>query len=133
MVNKNYKLKKQYKVAIADDHYLFTSGVKILLENDGFFLVTLIAHNGQELIEKLELSYNFDLILLDITMPILDGIETTKLIRKKWDNSVIVALTMHEDRKTIKQFMDSGGNLLLCKDIPPSELIENLLMIVKKE
>ncbi len=122
---------KKYNVAIADDHHLFTSGIKILLESEGIFLVTIIAHNGQELIDNLSISYDIDLILLDISMPILNGIETTKLIREKWGNVLIVALTMHDDSRTIKQFLDSGGNLFLCKAIPTDELISNLLKIIK--
>lgn len=123
---------KQYRIAIADDHRLLTGAFKTILEADGKFLVDIIAHDGQELITKLESNIYIDVILIDINMPVLNGIEATKLIREKWGNIIIIALTMYTDHNIKQEFMDNGGNLFLSKTLTPEELIENLIRTITK-
>jgi len=122
---------RPYKIAIADDHQFVRNAVKLFLEQDGIFTVMVIAQNGQELIDKLGSSVELDLILTDIKMPILDGIEATKLIREKGHTVSIVGLSCYYKQDMEKQFMESGGNLFLNKNIEPNELIENLINSIR--
>ena len=125
-----HKSFKQYRIAITDDHQLIASALKSMLEADGRFLVDIVAHDGQELIDKLESQIYVDAILIDINMPVLNGIEATKLIKAKWGKIIIIALTAYDGIKIKQEFMNSGGDLFLNKFLTPEELIENLITTI---
>lgn len=111
------------KVAIADDHQIFRKGVILSLRQYNNIKFVLEAENGEDLIQKV--SDNIDppeVILMDLKMPVKDGIETTKYLNKHFPAIRIIILTMYEDERFVGHLMDSGANGYLLKSTEPSEI-----------
>ncbi|MCW5914164.1 MAG: response regulator transcription factor [Chitinophagaceae bacterium] len=111
------------KVAIADDHQIFRSGVILSLKPYNHIKFVLEASNGQELIDGIEKDIP-DIVLLDLRMPEMDGIETTKYLNKHYPQIRILILTMFEDERFVGHLMDSGANGYLLKSTDPSEIVQ---------
>ena len=110
------------KVLIADDHNLFRSGIIRLLKEHKHIQILGEAENGDELIRKyFELSP--DLILADIAMPVLTGLEAVRKIKEKDPDAKALFLSMHEGDEYIYKAVKSGGSGLINKSILESELI----------
>jgi DNA-binding NarL/FixJ family response regulator len=109
------------KVAIADDHKIFRKGVILSLRPYHNIKFVLEAENGEELIQGVE-SAKPDIILMDLKMPVKDGIETTKYLNKHYPAIRILILTMYEDERFVGHLMDSGANGYLLKSTDPEEI-----------
>jgi len=109
------------KVAIADDHKIFRKGVILSLRQYTTIKFVQEADNGQDLIDGLAES-NPEVILMDLKMPVKDGIETTKYINKHFPSIRIIILTMYEDERFVGHLMDSGANGYLLKSTDPGEI-----------
>lgn len=110
-------------IVIADDHKLFRKGVRALLEDFDFIGKIYEAANGVELLELLNQADPLpDLILLDIQMPVMDGIEALKKIRKEFPGQKVVILTMEDDKQFILHLIMEGVNGYLLKNTEPEEL-----------
>ncbi len=109
------------KVAIADDHKIFRKGVILSLRQYTNIKFVQEADNGQDLIDGLAESVP-DVILMDLKMPIKDGIETTKYVNKNFPGIRIIILTMYEDERFVGHLMDSGANGYLLKSTDPAEI-----------
>jgi len=109
------------KVAIADDHKIFRKGVILSLRQYTNIKFVQEAENGQELIDGL-IESNPDIVLMDLKMPVKDGIETTKYINKHFPSVRIIILTMYEDERFVGHLMDSGANGYLLKSTEPAEI-----------
>jgi DNA-binding NarL/FixJ family response regulator len=109
------------KVAIADDHQIFRRGVILSLRPYHNIKFVLEAENGEELIQGVE-SAKPDIILMDLKMPVKDGIETTKYLNKHYPAIRILILTMYEDERFVGHLMDSGANGYLLKSTDPEEI-----------
>ena len=103
------------KVAIADDHILFRAGVKTALAAKKDIELIAEADNGVQLLEKLS-STHPDVILLDIQMPVMDGIAALPEIRKLYPLVRVVVLSMYNDHTMISKLMEIGANAYLAKD-----------------
>ena len=113
------------KVAIADDHKIFRKGVILSLRQYTNLRFVLEAENGDDLIQQVSSidAENFpEVILMDLKMPVKDGIETTKYMNKHFPNIRIIILTMYEDERFVGHLMDSGANGYLLKSTEPSEI-----------
>ena len=111
------------KVAIADDHQIFRSGVILSLKPYSHIKFVLETNNGQELIDGIEKDIP-DIVLLDLRMPKMDGIKTTKYLNKHYPQIRILILTMFEDERFVGHLMDSGANGYLLKSTDPSEIVQ---------
>ena len=121
------------KVAIADDHKIFRKGVIISLRHFSNIHFILEAENGQELLDKLEIATEKpDVILMDLRMPVKDGIETTKHISKFYPEIMVIVLTMHEDEKFVIHLMENGANGYLLKSTEPDEIKKAIIEVVQK-
>lgn len=109
------------KVAIADDHKIFRKGVILSLRQYNNIKFVLEADNGEDLIKGLEAAAP-DIILMDLKMPVKDGIETTKHVNKYFPEIRVIILTMYEDERFVGHLMDSGANGYLLKSTDPAEI-----------
>ncbi len=88
-------------VAIADDHTLMRTGLVSLIANTPHYRICIQAENGKDLLDQIDRVGLPDIILLDISMPVMDGFETMTLLKKKYANPKVIALTMHDHPDTI--------------------------------
>lgn len=119
------------KVAIADDHKIFRKGVILSLRPFTNIKFVQEAENGSELIDGLEESLP-DVILMDLRMPVKDGIEATKSIAKSHPNVHIIILTMFEDERFVSHLMEIGANGYLLKSADPSEIRRAIMEVFEK-
>ena len=103
------------KVAIADDHALFRTGVKTSLSAKSDIQMVAEAENGMQLLNLLK-HVKPDVILLDIQMPIMDGLTTLPEIKKLYPDVRVIMLSMHNDHSVISRMMEIGANSYLTKD-----------------
>lgn len=116
-------------VAIADDHKIFRKGVILSLKTYHNLRFVLEAENGEELIKGLE-TVKPDIVLMDLKMPIKDGIETTKYLNKHYPDIRILILTMFEDERFVGHLMDSGANGYLLKSTEPAEIKQGIMDVM---
>jgi DNA-binding NarL/FixJ family response regulator len=110
------------KVVLVDDHRLFRKGIEGLINNFSGYTVIWEAENGKEFIQKLSHQNMPDVVLLDISMPIMDGYETAQWMEQRYPDVRILALSMHNDDETIMKMLKSGVNGYVLKNAEPTEL-----------
>src|SRR5687767_2187592 len=103
------------KVAIADDHTLFRTGVKMSLSARKDIQMVAEAENGMQLLNLLK-HIKPDVVLLDIQMPIMDGLTTLPEIKKLYPDVKVIMLSMHNDHSMITRMMEIGANSYLTKE-----------------
>lgn len=116
------------KILIADDHQLFREGVITLLSEDPDIDVVDQAKDGKEAIEKAR-KQNPDILIMDIGMPITNGIDATVILKEELPDMKIIALTMHSERHFIKGMLEAGADGYLFKNCPYHELIHAIKTI----
>lgn len=114
-------MQKTIRYAIVDDHPTFRKGVIAVLEHTPFLKLVLEAENGRDLLNNLPKAKP-DIILLDLKMPEMDGIEATIEIRKQNSDVKIIIITMHDDEKYVIHLMEIGANGYLLKNAEPDEI-----------
>jgi len=110
------------KILLVDDHPLFRRGLKELLEIEESISVIGEATNGQEAIDFVEKVFP-DIIVMDITMPTINGIEATKSLVLKYPQIKIIALSMHAGKRFVKGMLGAGAKGYLLKDSAPNEIV----------
>ncbi len=116
-------------VAIADDHKIFRRGVILSMKSYHNIRFILEAENGEELIKGIEKEQP-DIVLMDLKMPVKDGIETTKYLNKHYPKVRILILTMFEDERFVGHLMDSGANGYLLKSTEPAEIKQGIMDVM---
>jgi len=104
-----------YSIILADDHVLMRQGLKKLIEEDPELQVVDEAGDGLELLEILE-KYTPDMVIIDINMPRLRGLEATKFIKELYPEIKILILTMNNNKELVYQAMNNGADGYLLKD-----------------
>ena len=114
---------EKIKIAIADDHQLFREGLAfIILQNQGLELI-IDAENGKDLLSQLEASPQLpNIILMDIKMPGMDGMECTQKVKAKYPGIRIIALSMYDQEDFILHLLDLGVSGYLLKDSSAQEV-----------
>jgi DNA-binding NarL/FixJ family response regulator len=120
------------KVAIADDHVLFRAGVKTALSMKKDIKMIAEADNGMQLLNLLK-HIQPDVVLLDIQMPIMDGITTLPEIKKLYPEIKVVMLTMHNDHSMISKLMELGANAYLTKNSDSEVIYEAVKTVYEQE
>ncbi|RLD86581.1 MAG: DNA-binding response regulator [Bacteroidetes bacterium] len=120
------------KVLIADDHQLFREGLINLLSSSKEIDIIAHADNGKDAYEK-AIIYNPDVILMDISMPVMNGEESTRLVKKQNPSIKVIALTMHSDKHYIKTMLEAGVDGYLFKNCTYNQLIEAIKTVVAGE
>jgi len=119
-------------VAVADDHSLLSSALARLINGFPGYNVTIEADNGRDLIEKIAKSTLPDIVLLDISMPEMDGFKTTQWLYKKYPQIKVLALSMLSDERTIIKIFRVGAKGYLLKNTDPEELKTALDSVMNK-
>jgi DNA-binding NarL/FixJ family response regulator len=119
-------------VMIVDDQTLFRRGLVKLLESDPRIKIVDDAANGAEAMEKIAANPP-DVVLLDIKMPVMDGIETTRRIIDKYPNTKVLILTTFENDGYIVQALKAGASGYLLKDSQPEAIVSAILAILSGE
>jgi len=117
--------KKKVKVLIADDQTLFREGIKDLLENEKNIQVIAEAADGREAL-RLVKKLRPNVILLDIKLPHMDGIEATRQIHKECPTTNVLILSGYEDEAHVMEAIQAGANGYLSKMLPAAELVNAL-------
>jgi DNA-binding NarL/FixJ family response regulator len=110
------------RLALADDHLLVAQGIKSLLEDQEDIQLVGEAQNGEELLNILRRT-TVDVALVDIDMPVKNGIETTTEINAKFPDTRVIILTMHDEKAMIKNLMSLGAHGYLLKNCGQDELL----------
>jgi DNA-binding NarL/FixJ family response regulator len=113
---------KPLKILLGDDHTLVRQGIRKIIEEQPSWTVIGEAADGRELV-RLALAEVPDLVIMDIAMPTLNGIEATRQIVRKLPNARILMLTMHADEAYIIQALQAGARGYLLKDSADLELV----------
>ena len=119
---------KPITIGIADDFKIFRDGLKLCFQSDENLQVIVEADNGEELLSALQ-QQQPDIIIMDLNMPLLDGMEATKQIRKKWERIKILVITMYENDKFIIHLMENGAHGYLLKNAEPKEIIKAIYAV----
>lgn len=117
-------------VIIADDHIIFRKGLRTILNEIPEIKVVAEASNGQELLQILK-TQQVDIILMDIKMPIMDGLEATEKITKKYPDIKVIALTMHEEIGYFNKMIDAGAIGFLLKKTNKDELEKAIKTVIE--
>ena len=112
---------KKINIAIADDYKIFREGIKKCIASDKNLQVILEADNGEDLINSFK-NNQPDIVIMDLKMPIMDGMEATQIIHKDFPQVKVLVVTMYEDDKFIIHLMEMGANGYLLKNAEPDEI-----------
>jgi len=110
-----------YRIVLADDHTILRQGIKRMIEEKADLTVVGEASDGLELLSLLKI-LDTDLVILDISMPKLRGIEVTREIKKNFPNVKILILTMYKDKELLRQAISSGADGYILKENSDKEL-----------
>ena len=120
------------KVAIADDHTLFRTGVKTSLSSRKDIQMVAEAENGMQLLNLLK-HIHPDVVLLDIQMPIMDGLSTLPEIKKLYPDVKVIMLSMHNDHSMITRMMEIGANSYLTKESDSETIYQAIVTCYQQE
>lgn len=115
------------KIALVDDNTFLLKSAQEKLSFFDDFTVKFTAVNGIDLIEKLEANHNVDLILMDIEMPKMDGIEATAVVKQQFPQIKVIMLTVFDNDENIFKSIKAGADGYLLKEVSPKDLQQGIL------
>ncbi|MCU0459325.1 MAG: response regulator transcription factor [Bacteroidales bacterium] len=121
---------EKIRIALADDHQLFRNGLKILLGGYSEFEVVAEASNGAELVKAIQ-SSPADIVLMDISMPEMDGVEATSHLAKHEPDINVIALSMYGEEEYYYRMVEAGAKGFILKDSDISEVHEAIITVHK--
>ena len=116
-------MKQKLKVLLADDHKLLRAGLKLLLQRNPDLTVVGEAADGEQTLQLFQ-QLEPDLLLLDLSMPKMDGLDCLREIKSRWPGAKVILLTMHEDENYIKQAMQAGAAAYVHKSAADTDLFK---------
>lgn len=120
------------KIIIADDHELFRIGLKSVLKKFDFVTKIQEAENGKEVIDEM-VKENYDVIFMDLTMPVMNGIDATRILKQNFPDVKVIALTMFEDQRHVIEMIEVGAAGYIIKNTDNHEIKNALLKVMKNE
>ncbi len=123
---------KKISVLIADDHALMREGLRKILSMEDKIDVAGEAQDGAAAAE-MALALNPDIILMDINMPVTNGIEATKIIKSKNPDIKVIALTIHDQEEYLFELIKAGASGYVLKDVSPGLLIQAIFEVARGE
>ena len=116
-------MKQKLNVLLADDHKLLRAGLKLLLQRNPDLTVVGEAADGEQTLQLFQ-QLEPDLLLLDLSMPKMDGLDCLREIKSRWPGAKVIVLTMHEDENYIKQAMQAGAAAYVHKSAADTDLFK---------
>lgn len=123
-------MEKRIQIMIADDHPLFVEGLKMILSSNDLLQIAGIANDGKQLLYLLTQQSNIDLILLDVNMPNLNGLDTIKYIKQSFGASKVLMLSAYSDEKVVEQAKTAGADGYILKNSSKDELLKAIMDVV---
>lgn len=117
---------KIIKLALADDHKIFRDGIRMALKNREFIKILWEADDGKDMMHKMKMKIP-DVLLMDIHMPEIDGINAIQLLRREYEDVKIIVLSMYDDKEIITRMMEYGANAFLAKTTDADEIYRAIL------
>lgn len=118
------------KIVIADDHEIFRDGFKVMLRKQEDLQVIAEAENGRELLQVVE-QHQPDVVITDIKMPLVDGIEATRAIKSRWPHIEVVALSMFDEENLVVDMLEAGAKGYLLKNTHKAEVVQAVKAVYK--
>ena len=126
-------MENKIKIILADDEELFRKGIYFLLQREPNFEIIFEASIGSELVEHLKTTTELpDIIMMDLKMPLLNGVEATKLIHKDFPAIRIIALTSYNTKSFIANMINVGAASYLVKNASPVDMIKTVNEVAQK-
>ena len=123
---------KPIEIVIADDHTIVRQGLRKLLEEEDYLKITGEAMNGREAVQKVQ-ALKPDVVIMDIAMPILNGIEAARQIKQSNFKTKIIILSMHDHTRYIRELLSIGVSGYLLKNAVSDDIIQAIKAAVKGE
>lgn len=123
---------KKINILLVDDHSIVRDGIKATLKDQKNFNIVAEAANGKEAIESVRL-LNPDVVIMDITMPEMNGIESADVISKKYPHSKVLILSMHDNETYILKSVEAGAYGYLLKDVDKDEFVKAITAVYNGE
>lgn len=120
------------KVVLADDHEIFRDGLKLMLSKFSTVAIAGDASNGRELVQLVD-AEKPDIVITDIKMPLMDGVEATKYITQRHPGIGVIALSMFDEISLIVEMLEAGASGYLVKDCDKTEIKEAIERVYHKE
>ena len=121
------------KVAIVDDHKMLSAAIEKMISLNKKYTVVNNSINGEDFITAVEKENIIpDVVLMDVNMPVKNGIETTQYLKQKFPSIKVIALTMEDEEKTIIAMLKAGARGYLLKDMSPQILFEAINTVFEK-
>ena len=122
------------RIALADDHQLVLDGLKSMIDQNEGFKVVAEANNSKQLLDLVS-AVQVDVVLVDIDMPVMNGLMANTEMKKQNESARIIALTMHNEKSMIERVIAAGASGYLLKNIDQADLLQinpdYLLLIMK--
>jgi DNA-binding NarL/FixJ family response regulator len=120
------------KIALVDDHIILRKSLSVLIGMLHDFEIVSESSNGKEFIDQLDKTNLPDIVLMDITMPVMDGVDTTKWLKQNYNKIRVIALSMIKNELIIIRMLKNGARGYILKDCEPEELRTALLDVYEK-
>jgi len=122
------KKTKLIRLIIADDHPMIIGGLKTILEKEKGISLIAEVNNGVELLDTLQ-QMEADVILMDVNMPVMNGVEATKQVKKQYPKTKVLAFSQYDEKRFVKQMLKTGANGYLLKNSAASEITDAIKLV----
>jgi DNA-binding NarL/FixJ family response regulator len=123
---------KKTRILICDDHTLFVEGIKAMLRNESSLEIVGEARDGRQAVELVK-ELKPDLLLMDVSMPDMNGFDATQRVHELDSNIKVLILTMHDEEELVARCLEAGAAGYIIKDAPASQLLYAIEMVKKGE
>jgi two-component system response regulator NreC len=120
------------RILICDDHTLFVEGIKAMFRNESSIEIAGEARDGRQAVELMK-ELKPDVLLMDISMPDMNGFDATERVRKFDPNAKVLILTMHDDEELVAKCLEAGASGYIIKDAPASQLLYAIEAVYRGE
>ena len=123
---------KRTRILICDDHTLFVEGIKAMLRNESSLEIVGEARDGRQAVDLVK-ELKPDLLLMDVSMPDMNGFDATQRVHELDPNIKVLILTMHDEEELVAHCLEAGAAGYIIKDAPASQLLYAIEMVKKGE